>query len=129
MTMKQKHWLSVGLVVLLFLAIVIGCQSRKRFSKEVAISSNPPGAEILVDGQPVGNTPLTVRMDFEINLDYPDKGLISHEVIAKKPGYKTMYKRYFHNYEPRIHFEMEQEKVEPPPQPPPPPPPPPPRQP
>ena len=92
-----------------------------------SISSNPPGAEVLVDGSPVGKTPVNVTMDFVINLDYPDQGLIRHEVIVKKKGYVTKRKSVYHNDPPRVHFELEKEKKETPPPPPPEPAPPPPR--
>ncbi len=121
--MKKGRLLSLGTVLLVGL-VAFACVSKKKFSKEFNISSNPPGAEVLVDGQPVGNTPVNTTMDFEINLDYPDRGLIRHEVIVKKKGYQTVRKAVYHNDPPRVHFELEKEEAPPPPvQPPPPPPP------
>ena len=119
--MKRNYLVLAAIITVVVMAIAIACISRKRFSKEFSISSNPPGAEILVDGAPVGNSPLNVRMDFEINLDYPDRGLISHEVTAKKEGYLTKSKRVYHNDPPRVHFELDKAKIEAPPPPPPPP--------
>ena len=120
--MKRKHLIFAGIVTLI-MAIAIACVSKKKFTKEFSISSNPPGAEVLLDGAPVGNTPMNVTMNFELNLDYPDQGLIRHNVMVKKKGYITKQKSVYHNDPPRVHFEMEKEKVEVKPPPPPPPPP------
>ncbi len=120
--MKRKHWIFLG-VIGLILAVSLSCVSRKRISKQFSISSNPPGAEVLVDGAPVGNTPVNISMEFEINLDYPDQGLIRHELIVKKKGYVTKRKSVYHNDPPRVHFELVKEKKIAPPPPPPPPPP------
>lgn len=121
--MKKRHLVMLGMVLLAG-AIALACVSKKKFSKEFYISSNPPGAEVLLDGQPMGNTPVNVTMDFELNLDYPDRGLIRHEVIVKKKGYVTKRKSVYHNDPPRVHFELEKEEGGTPPPPPPPPPPP-----
>jgi|GEM_PF-1411307 len=121
--MKKGRVYLLG-IAFLGLTVALGCVSKKKFSKEFYISSNPPGAEVLLDGSPAGNTPVTVTMDFELNLDYPDRGLIRHEVIVKKKGYVTKRKSVYHNDPPRVHFELEKEEAPPPPQPPPPPPPP-----
>ena len=122
--MKSKIWLTL-VVFTLVLAFALACTSRKRFVKEFNISSNPAGAEVLVDGEPVGNTPVNVRMKFEINLDFPDQGLIRHEVIVKLDGYQTKRKSVYHNDPERVHFELLEDEAEPPPPDTPPPPPPP----
>jgi len=121
--MKVKKSIILSFVAVLALAVCVACVSKKRFSKEFSISSNPAGAAVLVDGAPVGNTPVNITMDFEINLDYPDQGLIRHEVIVKKKGYVTKRKSVYHNDPPRVHFELEKEKKTPAPTPAPPPPP------
>jgi len=110
--MKLKHIVTFGLVAAFAVAVTAACVSKKRFTKEFSISSNPPGAQVLVDGAPVGNTPTNVRMEFELNLDYPDQGLIRHEVTVKKEGYLTETKSVYHNDPPRVHFEMEKKEKE-----------------
>ena len=110
-------------VALLAGVVALSCVSKKKFSKEFYISSNPAGAEVLVDGQAIGHTPVNVVMDFELNLDYPDRGLIRHEVIVKKKGYLTKRKSVYHNDPPRVHFELEKDEEAPAPAPVPPPPP------
>ncbi len=110
--MKLKHIVTFGVVVIFAAALTLGCVSKKRFTKEFSISSNPSGAKVLVDGAPVGNTPTNARMEFELNLDYPDQGLIRHEVTVKKEGYITQKKSVYHNDPPRVHFELDKKEEE-----------------
>jgi len=108
--MKLKHAVTFGLVAVFAVSVTVACVSKKRFTKEFSISSNPSGAKVLVDGAPVGDTPTNVRMEFELNLDYPDQGLIRHEVTVKKEGYVTQTKSVYHNDPPRVHFELQKQE-------------------
>jgi len=63
-----------------------GCKTTRVFDQgldqAVTIYSFPPHAELVVNGEELGRTPITV--------DLPRK--LSHEVILKKEGYKTYEK-------------------------------------
>ncbi len=54
-----------------------GCTSCAPYQR-VGVSSKPSGAQVFADGEPVGVTPLEVRLSTEIE----------HAVFVKKPGYR-----------------------------------------
>jgi len=47
--------------------------------KQVTIASEPPGAAVLVDGQPYGATPAVVKLSRKSD----------HQVVISQPGYET----------------------------------------
>jgi hypothetical protein len=54
----------------------------KGTSQPVTITTNPPGAQVFVDNQPVGVSPLTVTLKHD-----------DHQVSATLPGYQPGYAR------------------------------------
>lgn len=75
MVMRQVlHQTVLGLPIALL--VLGGCVS----TKEVAITSEPEGATILIDGVPIGMTPVTKHLSFS-----GDEG---HTVLLKKEGYE-----------------------------------------
>ena len=69
------------LVILVFLAIGSGCATVTGGARDqhVKITSNPVGATVLVDGQPVGQTPADVKLCRKTE----------HNVEVAYPGYDT----------------------------------------
>jgi sirohydrochlorin ferrochelatase len=59
---------------LLLAVCLAGCSAYQN----VAIESDPPGAEIFLDGKPVGQTPQRLRVSRELD----------HTVYLKKEGYR-----------------------------------------
>lgn len=116
--------LRVLIVAGLIAVAILGCVSKKKFTKEIIVSSDPPEAQVLLDGAQVGVTPAKFPVDFIINLDYPDRGMRRHEIMVKKNGYEPATK-YIHDNDPaRVHFIMVPVQPKDKPAPPPPPPPP-----
>lgn len=116
--MRLKAFIVVGFVAV----AILGCVSKKSFTKNIIVSSEPPEAQVLLDGTPVGVTPAKFPVDFIINLDYPDRGMRRHEIMVKKKGYEPQTKYIHDNDPPRVHFILEKRRVEkkaPPPPPPP----------
>src|SRR3972149_8534422 len=124
--MYKGFWnmrLKVIVVVGLLIAVIMGCTSKKKFTKEIIVSSDPPEAQVLLDGTQVGVTPAKFPVDFIINLDYPDRGMRRHEIMVKKNGFEPATKYIHDNDPPRVHFILvpTEKKDKPPPPPPPPP--------
>lgn len=74
---------SVGssLLILAALLFVAGCGTLFNSStKNVAMSSEPTGAEVLVDGNRMGTTPITLELDNQEN----------HAVVFRKEGYQDV---------------------------------------
>jgi hypothetical protein len=69
------------LVILVFLMIGSGCATVTGGARDqhVKITSNPVGATVLVDGQPVGQTPAEVKLCRKTE----------HNVEVAYPGYET----------------------------------------
>ena len=69
------------LVILVFLTIGSGCATVTGGARDqhVKITSNPVGATVLVDGQPVGQTPADVKLCRKTE----------HNVEVAYPGYDT----------------------------------------
>jgi len=61
-------------LLLLFSLCLAGCAAYQN----VAIESNPPGAEIFLDGKPVGQTPQNLRVSRDLD----------HTVYLKKEGFR-----------------------------------------
>ena len=75
----MKSYISIGLVVVLTL-FTMNCAAVFTGGRgEVQTTSNPPGAEVWVNGQMMGQTPVTLRL--------LTKG--EYQVEIKKYGYKT----------------------------------------
>ena len=70
------------LLPVLALLALAGCDSRKSFS----VKSDPPGAQVTVDGVPAGVTPTTVLLDPAVE---------EHTLMLKRPGYAS--------YEQKVH--------------------------
>lgn len=71
-----------ALPLLAFVLLASGCDQRKAFP----VKSDPPGAQVILDGQPAGMTPTTIMLDAAV----PE-----HTVTLKRPGYAP--------YEQKIH--------------------------
>lgn len=65
-----------GATALLLLLVLAGCVERV-----LAIRSDPPGAEVTLDGKEAGITPLEIKFDW-----YGGR-----EIILRKPGYRSVH--------------------------------------
>jgi hypothetical protein len=63
-----------GAVALLVPLLLCGCVERW-----ILVRSDPPDAEVLIDGTPAGRTPLKVKFDY-----YGDR-----EIVLRKPRFQT----------------------------------------
>lgn len=58
--MKTK----IGSILLLALALLSGCATDgQKYTRTIAVVSNPLGAEIVVNGMPVATTPLAIEVE------------------------------------------------------------------
>ena len=84
--------LAGAIVVLTFLVIGSGCATVTGGARDqhVKITSNPVGATVLVDGQPVGQTPADVKLCRKTE----------HNVEVAHPGYETAQTTIHRNLNP-----------------------------
>lgn len=70
-----------SLLILAALLIVAGCGTLFNSStKNVAMSSEPTGAEVFIDGNRMGTTPITLELDNQEN----------HAVVFRKEGHQDV---------------------------------------
>ncbi len=72
-----REILVVGAAAGLLAVSPAGCTSCAPYQR-VGVSSKPSGAQVFADGEPIGVTPLEVRLSTETE----------HAVFVKKPGYR-----------------------------------------
>jgi len=69
-------------ILLLLLSYLSGCSIFGRSTQPFSVSSDPPGANVSINGTAIGTTPL--------HHEVPRRGDLMVEV--QKPGYKTQYR-------------------------------------
>src|SRR5260370_35997198 len=92
---QEKLRAAAGVLVILgFLAIGSGCSTVTGGARDqhVKITSNPVGATVLVDGQPVGQTPADVKLCRKTE----------HNVEVAYPGYDTAQTTIHRKLNPRL---------------------------
>ncbi len=78
------------IILLLFLAaaVIPGCASSgSKISRNLFITSDPPGATVYMDGEKVGETPLKIQTFFSWNKDKPYDSLLRRVIQVRKAGY------------------------------------------
>ncbi len=71
---------ALGVMLSALVAAAAGCATAVYGTSEnIPVASDPPGARVIVDGKPVGDTPLTVKLSRKD----------SHKIQIQKPGYIT----------------------------------------
>ncbi len=77
---NNMHTRAICTSALLFTIVLAGCATLLKGNKEdVMITSDPTGASVSINGQPMGTTPYVARVASSKDLD----------VELSKPGYKT----------------------------------------
>jgi hypothetical protein len=77
--MKLKNLKIKNLIVLLIAICFLGCQT----TTKVNINANVPDASVVLDGVPVGKTPLT-------NITVKNNAGRAYPIIIEKDGYETL---------------------------------------
>ncbi len=72
--------LALGALSLSTLLALCGCDARKSYW----VRSDPPGAEVIVDGKPVGTTPTPVLLNTNRE---------EHVIVLRRPGYTAVEQR------------------------------------
>lgn len=68
-----------GMVILLLAFIITGCCSiMNSTTQKIAVSSNPPGALVTLNGQQKGSTPITLELKRKVN----------HKITIQTDGYQ-----------------------------------------
>jgi len=86
--MRRTMWLATaGLVAV----AMIGCGPQTHFKRgyEFTVQTEPSGAQVYVDGEPKGDSPTQVTLEFEIDLENPTKGVGRHFIFVQKAGYEA----------------------------------------
>ena len=79
--MRQTRSHGACLALAAALLLVMGC----RGYTDVKVVSEPPGAQVILDGQGKGDTPTVVRLPHDSK---------THYLILEKPGYHRATKMY-----------------------------------
>lgn len=101
------------LVPLCLLACIalVGCSSASKITKDLLISSEPPGASVYLDGDKIGETPLKVQTFFTWNKDELYNSLLRRVIQVKKDGYESQVRDLYPIDMPTIQFLLNHENT------------------
>ena len=104
----QKKLVPLCLLACIALA---GCSSANKITKDLLISSEPPGASVYLDGDKIGETPLKVQTFFTWNKDEIYNSLLRRVVQVKKDGYESQVRDLYPIDMPNIQFLLNRENT------------------
>lgn len=97
--MKKMNSKTLKFVAVASLAVLVACAAPK--TKQIIINSEPQGAQILIDGEVIGQTPMKRDMKFK------DVKKDRHLIQVRKDGYKTQERYFYYRDNDNVLFQLE----------------------
>ena len=98
----SKH---IALIIIVIMsAVLAGCGSTSRVTRDLLISSDPVGAVVYMDGDKIGVTPLKLQTYFTWNSDKPYNSLLRRVVQVRKEGFTAQTRDLYPIDMPNIMF-------------------------
>ena len=106
---RSSIWIAAMILSTMFAAG--GCGSATKFTRDLVISSEPSGAQVYIDGDKIGETPLKLQTFFTWNKEEPYNSLLRRVVQIQKNGYVPQTRDLYPIDTPNIIFFLEPARI------------------